>query len=106
MAPRRIVTFNWVTADGYFAGIDGNLGWVVPDAEQARAAAAGISRFDTVVFGRRTYELFEGFWATVSGARHDSGRAEQNDQDTLLPEHEGRNVGALPLASRTGPARD
>jgi len=62
MAPRRIVTFNWATADGYFAGADGNLDWVVPDAEQAKAAAESISGFDTVVFGRRTYELFEGFW--------------------------------------------
>ena len=61
-APRRIVTFTWVTADGYFAGADGNLDWVVPDEEQARAAAEGISGFDTVLFGRRTYELFEGFW--------------------------------------------
>jgi dihydrofolate reductase len=60
MAPRRIVTFNWVTADGYFAGADGNLDWVVPDEEQARAAAEGISAFDRVVFGRRTYERFEG----------------------------------------------
>jgi dihydrofolate reductase len=39
MAPRRIVTFNWVTADGYFAGADGNLDWVVPDEEQAKAAS-------------------------------------------------------------------
>lgn len=37
MAPRRIVTFNWTTADGYFAGTDGNLDWVVPDAGQAKA---------------------------------------------------------------------
>ena len=35
---RRIVMFNWVTADGYFAGPDGNLDWVVPDEEQAKAA--------------------------------------------------------------------
>ena len=62
MASRRIVTFNWVTADGYFAGADGDLDWVVPDGEQAKAAAGGISGFDTVMFGRRTYELFEGFW--------------------------------------------
>ncbi len=63
MAPmRRIVMFNWVTADGYFAGSDGNLNWVVPDDEQARAAAEGIPGFDTVLFGRVTYELFEGFW--------------------------------------------
>jgi dihydrofolate reductase len=81
MAPRRIVTFTWVTADGYFAGADGNLDWVVPDEEQARAAAEGISGFDTVIFGRRTYELFEGFWRNAvvdeSGAipdPHDPGR--------------------------------
>ena len=59
---RRIVMFNWVTADGYFAGRDGNLEWVVPDEAQAKAAAEGIPGFDTVLFGRRTYELFEGFW--------------------------------------------
>jgi dihydrofolate reductase len=59
---RRIVVFEWMTADGYFAAPDGNLDWVVPDEEQARAAAEGISNFDTVLFGRRTYELFEGFW--------------------------------------------
>jgi dihydrofolate reductase len=59
---RRIVMFNWVTADGYFAGPDGNLEWVVPDDEQAKAAAEGIPDFDTALFGRRTYELFEGFW--------------------------------------------
>jgi dihydrofolate reductase len=59
---RRIVMFNWVTTDGHFAGPDGNLKWVVPDEEQAKAAAEGIAGFDTVLFGRRTYELFEGFW--------------------------------------------
>ena len=59
---RRIVMFNWVTADGYFAGTDGNLDWVVPDQDQAKAAAADITNFDTVLFGRRTYEVFEAFW--------------------------------------------
>ncbi len=62
---RRIVTFDWVTADGYFAGPDGNLDWVVPDEEQAKAAAESISGFDTALFGRRTYEIFEGFWRHV-----------------------------------------
>jgi dihydrofolate reductase len=59
---RRIVMFNWLTADGYFAGPDGGLDWVVPDEEQAKAAVAGLPGLDTVLFGRRTYELFEGFW--------------------------------------------
>ena len=60
---RRIVTFDWVSADGYFAAPDGNLDWVVPDEEQAKASAKEIPNFDTVLFGRRTYEIFEGFWA-------------------------------------------
>jgi dihydrofolate reductase len=63
MAPtRRIVMFNWVTADGYFSALDGSLDWVVPDEEQARAAEEGIPRFDTVLFGRVTYLRFEKFW--------------------------------------------
>jgi dihydrofolate reductase len=66
---RRIVTFDWATANGYFAAADGNLDWVVPDDEQAQAAAREMPRFDTVLFGRRTYELFEGFWRhAVDGA--------------------------------------
>ena len=44
---RRIVMFNWMTANGYFAGADGNLDWVVPDEEQAKAAVDGIPLFDT-----------------------------------------------------------
>ena len=59
---RRILAFDWLTADGYFAASDGSLSWVVPDDEQARAAVAGIEAADTVLFGRRTYELFERFW--------------------------------------------
>jgi dihydrofolate reductase len=62
---RRIVVFNWVTADGYFAATDGDLDWVVPDEEQAKASAREIPNYDTVLFGRRTYEIFEGFWGHV-----------------------------------------
>ena len=76
---RRIVMFNWVTADGYFAGTSGDLDWVVPDEEQAQIAAKDISGFDTVLFGRRTYEMFEAFWGHVvldnSGTVPDPHRA-------------------------------
>jgi dihydrofolate reductase len=41
------------------------LDWVVPDVEQAKAAAEDIQEFDTALFGRRTYEIFEKFWAHV-----------------------------------------
>jgi len=82
MAARRIVMFNWMTANGYFAGADGNLDWVVPDEEQAKAAVAGISLADTVLFGRRTYELFEKFWS----------RAVEDSSTAPDPHHPGQRT--------------
>jgi dihydrofolate reductase len=69
---RRIVAFNRVTADGYFAATDGNLNWVVPDDEIDKAGAANLGGTGTILFGRRTYEMFEGFWPH---ALDDSGGA-------------------------------
>jgi len=59
---RRIVTFDNVTADGYFAGSDGNLAWVVQDDEIYKTSRERSPDIDTILFGRRTYELFAGFW--------------------------------------------
>ncbi len=55
--------FNRVTPEGYFSGPDGN--WqslAVPDQELDRSAAKGIPGTDTILLGRRTYEIFEAFW--------------------------------------------
>jgi dihydrofolate reductase len=61
---RRIVTFNRVSADGYFAASDGSLDFAVPDDELDSAAAEAIERSEAgaMMFGRRTYEMFESFW--------------------------------------------
>jgi dihydrofolate reductase len=63
---RKIVTWNRVSADGYFAGSDGNLDWVVPDEELDKAAGEGMPGTGTILFGRRTYEMFEAFWPNVA----------------------------------------
>ena len=74
------MTFDWMTADGYFAAPDGSLDWVVPDEEQAKAAADGLGALDTFLFGRRTYELFQEFWgraldgSSTGADPHDPGR--------------------------------
>lgn len=81
---RRIVVFNRVTADGYFAGVDGNLDWVVPDAELDKAAGAGTAGFDTMLLGRRTYEMFEGFWPHAV-----------DDSTALDPHGDGRRSEAM-----------
>jgi dihydrofolate reductase len=77
---RRIVMFNRVTADGYFAGPDGNLQWVVPEEELDEGAAVRLPGSDTILFGRRTYEMFEAFWpralddSATSPDPHGAGR--------------------------------
>jgi dihydrofolate reductase len=74
------MAFNHVTADGYFSGPDGGLDWVVQDEEVARAGLAGMPGSDTILFGRRTYELFAGFWpraldeSTTAPDPHAAGR--------------------------------
>ena len=80
---RRIVMFNRVTADGYFAGPDGNLEWVVQEQELDKTAAEKLPGADTILFGRRTYELFEAFWphalddSPTAPDPHSAGRRSQ-----------------------------
>jgi len=59
---RRIIAFDRVSADGYFSAPDGNLNWVVPDEEIDGEGASNLSDTGTILFGRRTYDMFESFW--------------------------------------------
>ena len=59
---RRIVMFNHVSADGYFASSDGSLDWVVSDDKLSESVMENGPTFGTVLFGRRTYQMFEQFW--------------------------------------------
>ncbi|MEO7734267.1 MAG: dihydrofolate reductase family protein [Kofleriaceae bacterium] len=59
---RRIIMFNRVSADGYFATTDGQLDWPVPEPTLDAAAAGRIAEPGTILFGRVTYQGFESFW--------------------------------------------
>jgi len=63
---KKIIMFNMVTVDGYFAGTDGNIDWHLVDEEFNSFAADFISQFDTALFGRVTYDLFAGFWPNAT----------------------------------------
>lgn len=62
---RRIMMFNRVTPEGFFADADGKLDWVVPDDAIDGSAVDAMPDGDTVLFGRRTYEMFASFWPMV-----------------------------------------
>jgi dihydrofolate reductase len=59
---RKIIMFNRVSADGYFADEHGGLDWTVPDDELDQEAARGMPGAGAMLFGRRTYDLFEAYW--------------------------------------------
>jgi dihydrofolate reductase len=59
---RRIMAFDHVSADGFFSTRDGKLDWVVPDDALDERAVEGMKHSDTILFGRKTYDMFESFW--------------------------------------------
>jgi len=83
---RRIIAFDHVSADGYFATEDGKLDWVVPDEELTQINLRNMAEADTLLFGRRTYEMFESFWPNATkdprGAEdpHAKGRRAESTQ--------------------------
>jgi dihydrofolate reductase len=96
---RRIVMFNQVSADGYFAASDGSLDWVVPDDELGRSVMEHGPKFDTVLFGRRTYDMFEQFWPhaldaadTTAPDPHAAGRRSRVNRDMVVFLNEAHKV--------------
>jgi dihydrofolate reductase len=63
---RKIVVFDRVTADGYFCSPEGGLDWAVPDAEIDKLGGEAVpGPGNMLLFGRRTYQMFESFWPHV-----------------------------------------
>lgn len=62
---RKLVVYNSITLDGYYAGPDGEIDWMMHDPE-VEQAAHGRMNPDTVLFGRETYQMFESFWPQMA----------------------------------------
>ncbi len=62
---RKVVMFNRVSVDGFYAGADGNMDWFVTDHEVDKAIHE-MMQPDTILFGRVTYQLFESYWPKVA----------------------------------------
>ena len=60
-----------VSLDGYFEGPEHDLSWHVVDAEFGEFAQKQMREADTILFGRRTYQLMESFWPTKAGLEGD-----------------------------------
>lgn len=62
---RKIIMFNRVTLDGFFAGAHDEIDWFVVDLEVDKALHEMMNP-DTILFGSKTYEMFESYWPHVA----------------------------------------
>src|SRR5579862_9523929 len=66
---RKIIVFNLVTVDGYFAGPNGEIDWHNYDAEMGEFSKVHMQTFGALIFGEITYKLMESYWSTPEGQK-------------------------------------
>lgn len=66
-----------ISLDGYFEGSKHDLSWHNVDAEFVRFAIEQLDATDTLIFGRRTYEMMASFWSTEHALTADPETAER-----------------------------
>jgi dihydrofolate reductase len=76
---RKLVVFNNVTLDGYFAGPDGDFSWAHSggdDAEFNAFIADNASGGGQLLLGRITYDIMVSYWPTPAALKNDPVVAE------------------------------
>lgn len=78
---RMLFFFQSVSLDGFFEGPDHDISWHIVDDEFNKFAIGQLRETDTILFGRRTYQLFEGYWPRVT---RDAGASEEDAEIAKL----------------------
>ena len=68
---RKIFLFMVVSLDGYYEGPNGDISWHNVDDEFNEFAIQQTSEVDTLLFGRKTYELMASYWPTEAALKDD-----------------------------------
>jgi dihydrofolate reductase len=72
---RKIISFMHISLDGFVARLNGEMDWIMVDEEIFDHVGQRISKCDTALYGRVTYEMMENYWPDAgkkpSASRHD-----------------------------------
>ncbi len=75
---RKVIVFEHVTLDGYFADENGDMSWAHSADEESNAfAAENAMAGGPLLFGRVTYEMMASFWPTPAARAMNAVLAEQ-----------------------------
>jgi len=76
---RRLIVFNNVTVDGYFADSSGDMRWAhrqTQDPEFNEFIADNASGGGQLLFGRKTYQMMASYWPTPMALQNEPNVAE------------------------------
>ena len=62
---RKVIVTMWVTLDGFIAGPNDDMSWIIVDDAMGAYEDAMVSAADTLVLGRVTYQSLAGAWPYV-----------------------------------------
>lgn len=69
-----------ISLDGFVAGPNGEMDWIKADEELFDYVGKRIVTTDTALYGRRTFEMMEGYWPTAAdqpnASKHDIEHAQ------------------------------
>lgn len=72
---KKVISFMHMSLDGFVAGSNGELNWLKVDEELFDYIGKRISKCDTALYGRNTYQMMEDYWPTAgdkpTATKHD-----------------------------------
>lgn len=72
---RKVIALEHMSLDGFCAGPNGEMDWIVVDNEIFDVVAPITDKADTALYGRITYGMMEGYWPTAASqpdaSKHD-----------------------------------
>lgn len=85
---RKLFLFMMTSLDGYMEGENHDLSWHHVDTEFNTFATKQLDEADTILFGRKTYQLMESFWPTKEGLEGDPEVAKKmNSMSKVVVSH-------------------
>lgn len=65
---RKLNSFTFITLNGFYKGLDEDISWHKHGEEESHYSEEKLKSDNILLFGRKTYELMQGFWTTAMAA--------------------------------------
>src|SRR5215218_5879649 len=69
---RKLISFMHISLDGFVGGPNGEMDWIKVDEEIFDYAGKMTKDSDLALYGRKTYEMMEGYWPTAADSPNPS----------------------------------